>query len=84
MPSLLIVSTLRIKIAIDVVLAVSKAVHSDPMTQVFHLFPHVGIVFPDPRLHEGLFVCVDGYVEPTAQAGNLLAQDSDIMTLTYI
>ena len=61
------VTTLRVKVAVDVVLFVPETVHSDPMTQGLHLFPHMGVSLLDPGFDLSLLLDVGGRLVPIAE-----------------
>lgn len=58
---------LRLKMAVDVILLVSKPVHRDPVTEGLHLFPHLGVSLLDPSLDPTLLFNIGSGVVPIAE-----------------
>ena len=69
----MVYTTLRVEVAVDIVLTVPKPIHRDPMAQGFHLIPYLRITLFNPCLDVGLLLVVGGAVEPAAQTAELSA-----------
>jgi hypothetical protein len=67
-------TTLRVEVAINVVLTPPKPIHRDPMAQGFHLTPYFRIPLLDPCLDMGLLLAIGGAVEPAAKTMQLSAK----------
>lgn len=77
---------LRVEVAVDVVLLVSKPIHRDPVAQSLHLFPHVRVSLLNPSLDLSLLLDIGSGVVPIAETVDMIStvQGRDHRVRTYM
>lgn len=67
---------LRVKIAVDIELAITETFHGDPVAQRFQLLPDLRMSFLDPGFDMSLLLITCGRIKPISKTDTMLARPS--------